>query len=266
MSNFSILSAGAVIPEKDELWVNEIPKAMKRRAPRIWRMAHVATERALKDTQISPKSIITATALGALDETVGFLNGSFTDGFGSPRNFIASVHNSMAGNLAMSFGIKGPNLTVCDSHNSLASSIVSAGFLTEKDFPLLLVMVDERTELLDELNKDFSKECKDFLPQNWTEGAVSFLIDKADKSDVNISADGPKPTKGLQPKDLLKATEHHFTEQGYELQPLEISSNSFIAPAILLHDYLNNNSKNNIIIPAYSPTSKAISFIKVKRA
>lgn len=261
---FSISKSSAVLPDRDSEWVNEIPKAMKRRAPRIWRMAHVAVSRILEHTVISPKSIIAATALGALDETVNFLNGSFTDGFGSPRNFIASVHNSMAGNLAMSFGIKGPNLTVCDSQNSLASSIVSAGFLTKEDFPLLLVAVDERTELLNNLHESFSKECQSIIPKDWEEGAVAFIIDLEDNSGFNISADGPMPLNSLPIEFFIDSLKEKFIKEGYNISDIKKSSNSFIAPAIALHDHLKAESKFNIAIPSYSPTSDAVSFIKVE--
>ncbi len=261
---FSIIKSAAVLPDKEEEWTNEIPKPMKRRAPRIWRMAHVAVSRVLNNSEITPKSIIASTALGALDETANFLNGSFTDGFGSPRNFIASVHNSMAGNLAMSFGIKGPNLTVCDSQNSLASSIVSAGFLKKEDFPLLLVAVDERTDLLEKLHSSFTKECQEILPENWQEGAVAFIIDLEGKSECSISADGPMPLNDLPVNSLIDSLSEKFIIEGFRISDIYQSSNSFIASAIALHNCFDTDNKSNIVIPSYSPTSDAVSFIKVE--
>lgn len=259
---FSIINSASVTPHNEQQWVEEIPKAMKRRAPRIWRMAHVAVARAFDNIETTPNSIIVATALGALDETVGFLNGSFTDGFGSPRNFIASVHNSMAGNLAMSFGIKGPNLTVCDSQNSLASSIVSASFLRKEDFPLLLVAVDERTELLDNLHTEFSDECKIILPSNWIEGAVAFIIDINTESDIQISADGPMPLNDLPIDSFISAISDKMNKEGFYITDYKSASDSFIAPALRVHEYKNNS---NMIIPSYSPTSNSVSFIKIER-
>ena len=84
---------------------DEVPASLKRRDPRIWQMAYVATHRAIESSPLKPRSIVVATALGALDETKNFLDGVFSDGLGSPRNFIASVHNSMAGKIAQEFKI-----------------------------------------------------------------------------------------------------------------------------------------------------------------
>lgn len=262
---FTVINSAKVTPHNDNEWQNEIPKAMKRRAPRIWRMAHVAVSRALSELDIKPKSIITSTALGALDETVGFLNGSFTDGFGSPRNFIASVHNSMAGNLAMSFDIKGPNLTVCDSQNSLASSLVSASFLNESDFPVLLIAVDERTELLDNLYENFSPDCKDVIDPNWVEGAVAFLIDRSDSNELEISADGPTPLNNLLVEDFFKSIQFKFSSEGLKFHNYKDSSKSFITTALILHEIINDSTENKSVVPAFSPSSNAVSFIKIER-
>lgn len=261
----TIKKISSVTPHSDDEWINEIPAAMKRRSPRIWRMAHVAVSRLLSDYPATPNSIAAATALGALDETVNFLNGSFTDGFGSPRNFIASVHNSMAGNLAMSFKIKGPNLTICDSQNSLASAIISAGFLKKEDFPLLLVAVDERTELLNELHPHFSAECKERISFDWTEGAIAMIIDlKKSTDNLTLSAEGPMPLNNLPVDKFIESISSAFNKDGYQLHDYKKASNSFIAPALELMNIFSENNYGKCIIPSYSPTSHSVSFIKIE--
>jgi len=135
MEYLSVQSASAVLPLQEPSWSDEVPASLKRRDPRIWQMAYVASLRVMTNLPVKPNAIMVATALGALDETKNFLDGVFTDGLGSPRNFIASVHNSMAGKLAQEFKVAGPNLTLCDGHNSLASAIGACALLQSGDFP-----------------------------------------------------------------------------------------------------------------------------------
>ena len=129
-----ILAAACVEPDADPSWSASLPAAIKRRDPRIWQMAYAAAHRVVSNGTAVPASIVCATALGALDETRNYLDGVFKDGFGSPRHFIASVHNSMAGKLALEFKIAGPNLTVCEGQNSFASALAAASLLSPEDY------------------------------------------------------------------------------------------------------------------------------------
>ena len=160
MHTLKIIKSSIVRPALDPEWEELFPKALRARTPRIWRMARVAVDTIVSDGTARPKSLISATALGALDETKSYFDGLFNDGFGSPRNFIASVHNSMAGKIALDFKISGPNLTVCDGHNSFASAIVTASILSKIDFPALVLVIDEKIRLLDDIIPNLSGICK----------------------------------------------------------------------------------------------------------
>ena len=106
----SVLSSSAIIPRREPEWEKEVPASLKRRDPRIWQMAYLAASRTLGKTDLKPNSIVIGTGLGALDETKNVLDGVYGEGFSSPRNFIASVHNSIAGKLALNSGSQVPTL------------------------------------------------------------------------------------------------------------------------------------------------------------
>ncbi len=187
--NLSILSVGSVIPHCEENWLSEVPKSLKRRTPKVWQMSHLAVSRALGKCDKKPTAIVSAAALGALDETVNFFNKFAETGLGSPRHFIASVHNSTGGKLAVDFGIKGTNLSLCDSHTSLSSAIVSASLL--KDEVILLVISEEHLDILDEIYEEIGV---DIVAKDPKEGAIALLVTKEKiEGAVTISATAPNP-------------------------------------------------------------------------
>lgn len=263
---FALKSCSIVSPANEPTWNTAVPVSMKRRDARIWQMAYVAAKRALSSlqpTERQPVSIIVGTALGALEETRLFLDGVFTDGLGSPRNFIASVYNSIAGKLAAELQIQGPNLTFCDGHNSLASSLVGASLLNPEDFPVLLVIVDERLPLLDQLQPHIAKRCRPYLSVNWEEAAVVFVLDNATPTDpIRIRSFGPTPTGRRDPEIVCR--EHiatHLPDFSGKLLCKE-SSTSFIEPAIAAYNVCKQ-AIGHTIVGSYSPTSGAIGLVEI---
>ncbi len=186
----SILASGSAIPDENENWKDDLPKPLKRRTPRIWQLSYAAAQKAMELCDEPPTAIVCATALGALNETITFLDNLDETGYGSPRQFIASVHNSMAGKLASELNITGPNLTLCDSHNSFASAIISAALLGEKR--VLLVVVDEHLELLQKVYENCSNS--DDFTSGPLEGAVAFVLttEIVDNKPL-LDATAPKP-------------------------------------------------------------------------
>jgi len=209
-----------------------------------------------------PKSIIAATALGALDETRLFFEGVFRQNAGAPRNFISSVHNSMAGKLAMDLGITGPNLTICDGHNSFASAIAAADLLNNQDMPVLILVVDETIPLLAELAPHFSDGCRPYLSRLSDEGAVVFLCcPKRDPPLPSIGCPGVVPVDG-EPRLISCARE--YTDTGYQLIDAEKSSGSFAGPAFAVENLLKSAQKNSrYIIGSYSPAGRAAALIEL---
>jgi hypothetical protein len=263
MDNVSILGSGAVIPGRDASWHAEVPAHLKRRDPRIWHMAYVAVARMLKATELRPKSVMVGTALGALDETKNFLDGIFKEGFGSPRNFIASVHNSMAGKLALEFSVDGPNLTFCDGQNSLASAISACGaVLDNDDFPALVVAVDESIPLLGDVVPHLSPGCREFLADYPEEGAVALLLGRSDAPALpHIRASGPLFTGEKESFDLSTALFGTVAPGTSVVAPGK--NRSFIAAAIRVFDLLQAASPGKTIVGSYSPSSCAFAAIEM---
>ncbi len=260
--SFKILSTGTLRPDKEPSWCDQVPARMKRRDPRIWHMAWVAASRALKGVSSPPRSIITATGLGALEETRSFLDGVFRSGFGSPRNFIASVHNSMAGKLAIEFKISGPNLTFCEGANSLASALRGCEALVEGDFPLLVVAVEENTEFLRELSTHLYPDCAGLTDKSWTEAAVALVL-SSEPGSPSISAVGPRSYHGGTPEDCCAGLRQSLrsTTASY-VSPSE-GTTSFVAPALAVADFLADRSSGSVHIAAFSGSSKCASVVEV---
>jgi hypothetical protein len=265
MDYLFIVNAAALAPKMEAAWTDEVPASLKRRDPRIWQMAYGAATRAMKNCPAKPNSIIVATALGALDETKNFLDGVFTDGFGSPRNFIASVHNSMAGKLAQEFKVPGPNLTLCDGHNSLASAIGTCALLKDGDFPALVVAVDENIELLDRLIPYLSPECKQSLYDNSQEGAVAFLLsNNADTPGPRVRSKGPF---FIGDKSADEACSKLIASQNHEMQTTvslpSQTTGSFLSVPFAIYGIYCKQSAGHFYVGSFSPSSKSMAIVEL---
>jgi len=265
MRRFLAIESFAITsPSRQPSWTDTVPASLKRRDPKIWQMAYGASARAIEDSGLAPRSIVVGTALGALDETKNFLDGVFTDGLGSPRNFIASVHNSMGGKLAMELKIPGPNLTVCDGHNSFASALITADLLDEGSFPVLACFVDERIEFLDRIRPHMTGTCKKYIASGWEDAAVAFVLSRKDETGRKVvRAFGPHPVEnesgaenGLQ---LLVSP----VNGGSMLLPLEETSTSFIRPAIAAYELLDKNTNIVAFIGSFSPSARAVAAVEL---
>ncbi|MBN1665087.1 MAG: beta-ketoacyl-[acyl-carrier-protein] synthase family protein [Deltaproteobacteria bacterium] len=103
--------------------------------------AHENSQRA--DT---PSSVFLGTGWGALSETYDFLSRLYEtdEQFPSPIDFVGSVHNSPAGQIAMKFQATGPNITTTGGDYSFEQSMMTASLLSGKtDAPFLLIGADE---------------------------------------------------------------------------------------------------------------------------
>jgi hypothetical protein len=262
-SYFDCLGYSLVCPSDTPDWNQCIPANMKRRDPRIWHMAYSAAHKVINDTGIKPNSIITGTALGALDETKNFLDTVYDTGFGNPRHFIASVHNSMAGKIALEFQIKGPNITVCEGQNSLASSLVMLESLNESDFPAIVILIDEHIELLDRLQPSFSSLCKDYLKPGWKDGAFALIADKHKsgcKSQIRAFPPIPR-TESIQ-SSINSIALKNIPDYTDEIL-LESCSTSYLQPGISTFESLSDSNLKRVLIGSYSPASDSVAIIEV---
>jgi hypothetical protein len=265
MEYLSILNAAGLEPMREVLWTDEVPASLKRRDPRIWQMAYVATHRAIAASPLKPRSIVVATALGALDETKNFLDGVFTDGLGSPRNFIASVHNGMAGKLAQEFKIHGPNLTMCDGHNSFASALGACSLLLDKDFPALVVAVDEHLELLARIIPHLSPDCRHALDGNEHDGAIAFLLsNKTVNHGPRLRAKGPL---FIGARNADEACETLAASQKTELPPIvslpSKTTGSFLSVPFGVFELFRNGSAGHYSLGSFSPSSKSMALVEL---
>jgi hypothetical protein len=259
-----LLATGLVQPRLEEGWDAGLSAADKRRSPRIWRMASVAAQRTLAASVVVPRSLVAATALGALDETRAFLDRLYSEGLGSPRNFIASVHNSMAGKLAQELTIRGPNLTICDGQNSFAAALVAADLLSDDDLPVLVIAVDENVELLSRLVPNFSEECRAFLHTEWTDGAAGFLLSREAADDApRLRAAGPSPTDREGAEQTCAALLPPPEDRSPTFVPLAQCSTSFLGPPMTVHELACGQSSGCWVVPSFAPSSQAAAVVEL---
>jgi hypothetical protein len=264
MDFLSVIGFSSVNPQRDDSWSAAIPATMKRRAPRIWQMAAVAAGRALSGGTRSPRSIIVGTALGALDETKQFLDGVFSDGFGSPAHFIASVHNSMAGRIALELAIRGTNLTVCDGANSFASAVALCGLCGDGDFPVLVLAVDERLDLLDRLAPHLSPHCQKILETDPHEGCVAFVLDNPDGLPRPLIRSSGMRFIGESDPDASMQT-HFLPHEPDSVRKVVLPSetgSSFLSMPMRVHDFISGGG-GRALFGSYAPSSRSIAAVEL---
>jgi 3-oxoacyl-(acyl-carrier-protein) synthase len=92
-----------------------------------------------------PEAIYFGTGWGALSETHDFLARLFEteERFPSPMDFIGSVHNAAAGQLALWTGAEGENLTTTCPYAAFEQALFSAQLLQRENGQILLLGADE---------------------------------------------------------------------------------------------------------------------------
>ncbi len=262
--SLSLLAGAALVPAEEPGWNADISPAERRRSPRIWQMALVAAERACAQaTGHSPGSVVVGTALGALDETRAFLQGVFAENTASPRSFIASVHNSMGGKLALDLGIRGPNITVCDGQNSLATALLSVGMLSPSVLPALVVVVDEHIELLQQLAPHLDARCRAWFPPEWQDGAVGLLVDRAGSSSRTIGIAGPRPSPSVPGKPLLTSMAKAAFGTSEGLLDLGETNRTYLSPGRTLAQTYLRSASGQTLIPSYCPTAAMAAIVQL---
>jgi 3-oxoacyl-[acyl-carrier-protein] synthase-1/3-oxoacyl-[acyl-carrier-protein] synthase II len=95
-----------------------------------------------------PGLIAVGTAWGPLSETQDFLRKLFESGeqFSSPTDFIGSVHNAPAGQIAQMLAATGPNLTCAAGDRSFAQALLCASLGLAAGTSSALVMAAEAHE------------------------------------------------------------------------------------------------------------------------
>jgi hypothetical protein len=127
-----------------------VPAAFVRRLKRLPRLvlALAQTAHAASGESAPPEFVALGTAWGPLAETQNFLRKLFesAEQFSSPTDFIGSVHNAPAGQVALLLGTTGPNLTCSAGDRSFAQALLCASLGIAAGKRSALVMAAEAHE------------------------------------------------------------------------------------------------------------------------
>jgi 3-oxoacyl-[acyl-carrier-protein] synthase-1/3-oxoacyl-[acyl-carrier-protein] synthase II len=140
--------AAGLVP--DAAFAKAAPAAFVRRLKRLPRLmlalaqtAHTASGRATP-----PEVIAAGTAWGPLAETQEFLRklAESNDQFSSPMDFVGSVHNAPAAQIALLLGCQAPNLTCSAGERSFAQALLAASLEMASGAGSALVVAAEAFE------------------------------------------------------------------------------------------------------------------------
>ena len=128
----------------DATFAKAVQAAFVRRLKRLPRLMLALAQTACGE-KIVPELIAVGTAWGPLAETQNFLQKLFetADQFSSPTDFIGSVHNAPAGQVALLLGATAPNLTCSAGDRSFAQALLCASLGVAAGKNSALVMAAE---------------------------------------------------------------------------------------------------------------------------
>lgn len=148
--------AAAAGPVDLSTTVAHLPPRLIRRLKRLPRLALVLAAATLGSDRSTgvPTAIFLGTGWGALSETHDFLERltSSNEQFPSPTDFVGSVHNAPASQIAIWAETTGANITVSGGNHSFEQALLAADLiLGDHDAPALVLGVDEGHEQLSPL-------------------------------------------------------------------------------------------------------------------
>ena len=152
-----------------------IDAGLLRRMSKILRMSVTCAKDCLEQAGIEqPDSIVVGTGFGCLQDTEKFLNNVLTiEGLLPPTSFIQSTHNTIAGQISLSIGNHGYNMTHTQNTLSFEHAVLDAMLLLEEDNKNVLVgAADEYIEILDNISTNLNLVAKTRL----TSGASFFIL------------------------------------------------------------------------------------------
>jgi len=157
-----------------------LPPKIVRRLKRLPQIALSLTDalQRTSGTDAPPASVFWSTGWGALSESYDFLEKLFEsdEKFSSPTDFIGSVHNASAGQIAIQHQVTGPNITVTGGDYSFEQAVMTAGLLTKK--PKETVFVVGADEYHDTLSRLFDGSA--LKDSTASDGGGALLLKKTD--------------------------------------------------------------------------------------
>ncbi|MCF2489001.1 beta-ketoacyl synthase chain length factor [Dyadobacter sp. CY347] len=152
-----------------------IDAGLLRRMSKILRMSVACAKDCISQAEIEqPGAIIVGTGLGCLLDTEKFLNNVLTiEGLLPPTAFIQSTHNTMAGQISLSIGNHGYNMTHTQNTLSFENALLDAMLLLDEHGDNILVgAADEAIEFLNEISGKLHFQ----LTHPITSGASFFIL------------------------------------------------------------------------------------------
>lgn len=121
----------------DALSADLPPQLIRRlkRLPRITLALAVMADKDFGDEEQKPGAVFMGTGWGALSETYDFLARLTDTGeqFPSPTDFVGSVHNGPASQVAIMYGATGPNITTSGGDYSFEEALLAADLMYDED-------------------------------------------------------------------------------------------------------------------------------------
>jgi len=160
---------------------NKFPTREVRRLKRLPRLALALAMEAFESSRLSqtPSSIFFGTSWGPLSETYNFLTKLYesNEQFTSPAEFVGSVHNAPAGQVAMMLKATGANITTTGGDYSFEQALLAASLIVRDSDDIVLVMgADEHHPVLSPL---FDKSVQ--ISSNPSDGGGALVMRKTGK-------------------------------------------------------------------------------------
>lgn len=157
-ASLPLLAQGRVVAGMTDLErISEnLPPRLVRRLKRLARMTLSLAVAAHQDSGLAanPVSVFMGSGWGALSETYDFLARltETDEQFPSPTDFVGSVHNGPAGQVAIMFGASGANITTSGGDSSFEQALLTAELMMQGDDGCCLVLgADECHQILSPL-------------------------------------------------------------------------------------------------------------------
>ena len=160
----------------------KLPTREVRRLKRLPRLALALAMEASENSLLpqAPSSVFFGTSWGPLSETYDFLAKLYesNEQFASPTEFIGSVHNAPAGQVAMMLNATGANITTTGGDYSFEQALLAASLTLRENDDLALVMgADEHHRILSPL---LDKSVQ--IGSNPSDGGGALMIRKTEKA------------------------------------------------------------------------------------
>jgi 3-oxoacyl-[acyl-carrier-protein] synthase II len=166
-------TSGLIIPNFKEY----IDAALLRRMSKILRMSVTTARDCLQQSGLEqPGAIVVGTGLGCLQDTEKFLHNFLTiEGLLPPTSFIQSTHNTIAGQISLSLGNHGYNMTHTQNTLSFEHALVDTSLLLGEGIDDVIVgAADEHIDLLGQIGDNLQVQADAGLAS----GASFFIVSK----------------------------------------------------------------------------------------